>query len=207
MPTEVFINLNENKKNLLREKLYETFSKYSYHKININLISEELGITRTAFYYYFQDKRDVYEYLVSYQKNKFVKEYIFNQNRKIDFEELLNLLFAFLASYKNTIYQGFFEDLFYSVDYNDQSVFLELITNNKDLQDYTHFAGFDKYRMESHEEKIDITRILFLVVFNHAIHYYNSDKELEIAKKELDRKFDFLFNGLIKEEYRGEQYE
>lgn len=207
MPTEVFRNLNEQKQKLLRDKLYETFSKYSFHKININLISKELGITRTAFYYYFQDKNDVYEYLVSYQKEKFIKEYIFNRDDKIDFLELLNALFDFLASYKNTVYQGFFEELSYSIDYHDQSSFLELITKNKELEHYSHFAGFNKYRMETHEEKIDITRILFLVVFNHAIHFYNSDKDLEIAKKELDKKFDFLFNGLIKDQYRGENYE
>lgn len=207
MPTEVFKNLNENKQELFREKLYDIFSRYSFHKLNINIISSELGITRTAFYYYFQDKNDVYKYLVTYQKEKFIKECIFNQNKKIDLLELLNALFNFLARYKDTPYQGFFEDLFYNVDYNDQSSFLELITQNEELQDYSHFDGFDKYRMETHEEKIDITRILFLVVFNHVIHYYNSNKTLYLAQKELDRKFDFLFNGLIKDEFRGEKYE
>ena len=49
-----------------------------------------------------------------------------------------------------------------------------LITKNKDLEHYSHFAGFNKYRMETHEEKIDITRILFLVVNLFFINENNS---------------------------------
>ena len=67
MPTNAFVNLTKLKKQKLVSDGFIAFSKLKYKQTNVNEITRELGITRTAFYYYFNDKKDFYDYLL-YEK-------------------------------------------------------------------------------------------------------------------------------------------
>ena len=64
MPTNAFKKLSKTKKQKLMSDGIEVFSKLKYKQTNVNEITKALGITRTAFYYYFTDKKDFYEYLL-----------------------------------------------------------------------------------------------------------------------------------------------
>ena len=61
MPTSAFEKLSKTKKQKLISDGIEVFSKLKYKQTNVNEITKALGITRTAFYYYFTDKKDFYE--------------------------------------------------------------------------------------------------------------------------------------------------
>ena len=82
MPTNAFLNLTKLKKQKLINDGFKAFSKLKYKSTNVNEITRELGITRTAFYYYFNDKKDFYEYLLYEKREEFMQAYVYNQKDK-----------------------------------------------------------------------------------------------------------------------------
>lgn len=64
MPSEIFFNLPESKKEKILDYAITEFSKYPYDVASISNIVREAGISKGSFYNYFEDKKDLYRYLV-----------------------------------------------------------------------------------------------------------------------------------------------
>lgn len=63
MPSSTFENLNEQKKEHIKTALLAEFSKYTLAEAQVARIVKDAGIARGAFYKYFTDLTDAYEYL------------------------------------------------------------------------------------------------------------------------------------------------
>ena len=199
MPKKVFYLLSTDKQNQLIEASYKVFGENTYFGTSINQLTEALNITRTAFYYYFYNKEDLYDYLVSLQKDCFINNYIYDKNRKLDLEEIFILLFDFLSTFKNTQMKNFFLDLFFNISYDRQEELLEKLNN----ENFSHFIGFDEYNVETKEEAMEIVYIMFSIVGREIFNYYQTSISLEDAKASLIRKIDLIKYGIDK----GEQNE
>ena len=64
MPSNTFLNLPEDKQNRLMDAASREFSAKPYNEASINKIIQEAGIPRGSFYMYFQDKEELFRYLV-----------------------------------------------------------------------------------------------------------------------------------------------
>ena len=64
MPSDTFLRLNEEKKKKLIEASFKEFSLNNFNDASINRIIKEAGISRGSFYMYFEDKKDLYFYLL-----------------------------------------------------------------------------------------------------------------------------------------------
>ncbi|SNT00923.1 transcriptional regulator, TetR family [Anaerovirgula multivorans] len=64
MPTQTFFNLPEEKRNKIIESAINEFSTHSYEAASLNKIVEEAGISKGSMYQYFEDKKDLYLYLL-----------------------------------------------------------------------------------------------------------------------------------------------
>ena len=64
MPTSTFLNLPEDKQTRLMDAASREFSEKPFNEASINKIIQEAGIPRGSFYMYFQDKEDLFRYLV-----------------------------------------------------------------------------------------------------------------------------------------------
>jgi len=65
MPKGTFFNLPEHKRNLICDIALDEFAEYSYTLASINRIVEKTGIAKGSFYQYFEDKKDLFTYLVN----------------------------------------------------------------------------------------------------------------------------------------------
>ena len=204
MPTLAFDKLSKIKQQKLINDGIEVFSKLKYKSTNVNEITKALGITRTAFYYYFSDKKDFYEYLLFTKREDFLTKHVYNRSVKLDIFELLLELFDYLASFKNTNEEGFFKDLFSNIDYMEQTQLLELIVLKDDIKNFSYINGLEKFSMDRKEEVIEFVVLLFSMVFISMLKYYSTDNSRENAKNDLDKKLRYLQNGIIKKEYRGD---
>lgn len=57
---------NEQTKKLLAASLMELMKKYPFEKITVKALTETAGVLRPTFYYYFQDKYELLEWLLEY---------------------------------------------------------------------------------------------------------------------------------------------
>lgn len=64
MPKQTFFNLPAEKRQTIINAALDEFSAYGYGKSNLNRIVEASGIAKGSFYQYFEDKKDLYYYLV-----------------------------------------------------------------------------------------------------------------------------------------------
>ena len=64
MPSDTFLRLNLDKKKKLLDASFKEFSSYNFNDASINRIIKEAGISRGSFYMYFEDKKDLYFYLL-----------------------------------------------------------------------------------------------------------------------------------------------
>ena len=84
MPSKTFFNLPEQKRNrVIRQGLLE-FSAQFYQKASLTLITEKAKIPKGSIYQYFENKKDLYAYLVSYSAQQKL-QYLYNIQGKDDF--------------------------------------------------------------------------------------------------------------------------
>ncbi|MBN2222358.1 MAG: TetR/AcrR family transcriptional regulator [Vallitaleaceae bacterium] len=65
MPKDTFFNLPEAKRELILEIALSEFEKSSYENVSINQIVAKAEISKGSFYQYFEDKKDLYKYILS----------------------------------------------------------------------------------------------------------------------------------------------
>lgn len=83
VPKETFKNLNEDKKQRIFNAAIQEFSTCSFSDASINQIIKTAGIPRGSFYQYFNDKEDLYFYMIEEISNQ-KKKLITNKSLKPD---------------------------------------------------------------------------------------------------------------------------
>lgn len=64
MPKPTFFNLSPEKRDLLVRLAIDEFANNDYESASISRIVAQAGIAKGSFYQYFEDKRDLYQYLL-----------------------------------------------------------------------------------------------------------------------------------------------
>ncbi|WP_066497798.1 TetR/AcrR family transcriptional regulator [Abyssisolibacter fermentans] len=64
MPKDTFFNLNEDKRKRIIDNALEEFAKYDYKTASVSRIVEKAGISKGSMYQYFENKKDLYLYLL-----------------------------------------------------------------------------------------------------------------------------------------------
>ena len=103
MPRSTFLNLPAEKQEKLLEAATREFSHKPFNEASINQIIKEAGIPRGSFYMYFQDKEDLFRYLL--------KGYV---------DQLFMLLEEFLIQNQGDIFQALLELYDYVQAKNDR---------------------------------------------------------------------------------------
>ncbi len=64
MPKDTFFNLPDEKRQVITDLAIEEFSSKPYKNVSISRIVERAGIAKGSFYQYFENKKDLYLYLI-----------------------------------------------------------------------------------------------------------------------------------------------
>jgi AcrR family transcriptional regulator len=70
MPNKTFENLSDEKKEAVIQAALKEFTVHDYDSASLNDIITEIGIAKGSFYRYFNNKRDLYDYLIEYGLEK-----------------------------------------------------------------------------------------------------------------------------------------
>ena len=79
MPKETFYRLPDEKRERIMAAAEREFLENSFEAASINRIIKEAAIPRGSFYQYFEDKKDIFLYIVNTHKNEafgFVESFI-----------------------------------------------------------------------------------------------------------------------------------
>ncbi len=96
MPQATFFNLPEEKRNRILEHATDEFYEKGYAKASISRIVQKSKIAKGSFYQYFDDKKDLYKYLIDVTGQK-KAEYLLDYDQEFaskPFFEFMNALYV-----------------------------------------------------------------------------------------------------------------
>ena len=81
MPKQTFLNLDPAKRHLIEDAFYREFTIHKYDDASISSVLKTLGLAKGSFYQYFENKEDLFNYLIQHCFQKKM-EYVNNTNRE-----------------------------------------------------------------------------------------------------------------------------
>lgn len=95
MPKATFLNLNQEKQNRILDAAINEFFLHDYNDVTVSKIVKDAGIAKGSFYQYFEDKFDLFKYIIDIAGEK-KKSYflpVFSTLADDDFFELLSKIY------------------------------------------------------------------------------------------------------------------
>lgn len=120
MPSQTFFHLTKEKQEMLLQAAKKEFGRVSYAEASINRIIRDSNIARGSFYLYFEDKEDLYFYLLDSYKEKYLDAIIEEiVQKKGDFLKGVISLYDRIVVYcKKNQDDNFFRNVFLNMRYS-----------------------------------------------------------------------------------------
>ena len=134
MPKDTYLNLSEKKREMILNTAIDEFYEYGFEKASISRIVNKAGIAKGSFYQYFEDKEDLFSFVIENARERKLIYFseIINSELELDFFELLRELYrASLNFLKGNPKLASINDSF-------------LISDNNKLKDKIMNQGIDK---------------------------------------------------------------
>lgn len=202
MPISTFFNLPEDKKNKILKAANKEFERVPIEQVSIKNIVESAEIARGSFYQYFEDKEDLFQYIMSAKmgnmQNKLI-EMIEHENGNIIniFINMYEYLIKIVKIKKNN---KFFKQIFENVKTSDNLMFIKKEEINKNLEQ-TLYNLYDRNKdilnIKNEEEFKLVIEMLFAITRRRIVVSLKY-KDLEKARETYLKEIEFLKKGIIK---------
>ena len=203
MPKRTFFNLPEHKKDHLLHAAKEEFSRVPLNEASIANIVKTAEIPRGSFYQYFEDKEDVFYYLLMKHAEEKRKEFavIMNQNKGDLFATIID---AFEIIIKDEVNYKFLKNTFLHLTHKTESIFA------KSFHDYGLDKPFDQMsvlidqsnlNVEDEKELFHLFRMVTTITFQNIVDKFALDLPIEQALENFKIEMRLLQRGLLKTDH------
>lgn len=184
MPKELFLTLPSEKQARILEAALIEFSKEKFYDASINQIIKTADISRGSFYQYFEDKEDLFFYIlgniVENQGAAFINRMLQNRPGEVFlvYRELLIFNLSMLSDVK---YKGLFKNLYLSMNYQLQEKVAQIFSEKRRKLLSKAPLGFKKelgYEERYFKELINIMEIINWDLLNMKIAKNLKDEEI-----------------------------
>lgn len=202
MPTNTFLNLSEEKKSKIIDAAKKEFERVPIEQVSIKNIVENAEIARGSFYQYFENKEDLFEYIMCDKIGN-----IQNRLMKIIEKEDGNIINIFINVYDHLIQVGkmrknnkLFKQIFENIKTSDNLMFIKKEEINKKLEQ-TLYSLYDKNKeilnIQSEEDFKLVIEMLFAITRRRIVVSLKY-KDLNKARESYLKEIEFLKKGIIK---------
>lgn len=211
MPTKTFFNLSDEKRNRLIDVAIKEFSEKSLNEASINTIIKNASIPRGSFYQYFENKEDLYFYIVKTIKTD-SKELLKKEFIKADgdiFIGFRNYFPQLLSSMMDEPNANFYKQLFLHMDYRaTREVTPEDLSNYEEDFIEANESIFNLIKREqlqvgSIQELNQLMRLISSIMMHEIIEGFATEYPQEKIKVNFGQKLNWLEFGAKKERRDG----
>lgn len=204
MPTQTFFHLPKEKQDTVIKAALKEFTKVSFENASINQIIKEASISRGSFYMYFQDKEDLYFYLLEQFRMHF-KENLLSilAEEHGDLFRTFERLFEQIVEYcLNKNRKSFFKRVF--TDINSRSEKKLFPTKSKVQEMESEHEQFlsqidtKKLNVETRGDLEEMVGLLFGMTLHTLVHSFVREDTKEEMISSYQRKLELLKNGMMK---------
>ena len=197
MPTDAFFKLNDIKKKQLIDSAIREFSSLPYEKVSIFKIAQNAEVSRSGFYYYFKDKKDIYEYLINDLKDELIDKYI-DSEKTINIFLLGKYIFQFIAGIKGSGRESLFRNIVQNTKPDDIKMLFSLISEPNKPCDVNF--SMDGMCIESHDQLSGIVMYMATGIMYSVSGYLEDEYSYETAESKLEDLFNIIKYGILKGE-------
>ncbi len=203
MPKDTFFNLPEDKRTLICNAAIGEFAEYSFDQASVNRIVAKSGIAKGSFYQYFENKKDLFLYLVQLiaeEKEKYISPVMRNPDQHDIFTLLREI---YLSGIQFAAEHPQYAEISRKIlESKGKPIYAEIMADNLPSA-YVFFETLLENAIERGEVRadIDIKMFAYLIASMNAlvIEYYIeylAQKYDGKMMETIDKFLDFLKNGI-----------
>jgi len=200
MPKITFFNLPDDKKQTLIEAAKKEFSSVPLFDASISNIIKSAGIPRGSFYQYFEDKEDVYFFILSeYAKEKKVAFLSMLEKHDGDlFQTMVDFFELFLQEDEGLT---FLKNALLNMTHKIERTFDRItgdVEMNENFKELSSRINISKLNVENDEELFHSMQIITSVMLRNLIHAFAYDLSSDSALRGFTIEMNLLKKGLVR---------
>lgn len=205
MPKQTFFNLSENKRKTLIEAAEREFARVPPFEASIANIIKTAGIPRGSFYQYFEDKEDLFSYLLD-EKLKERKVYFISVLKKRNGDivsALMETYYNFLVQLPDEEERNFLKNAMLYTSNRIENSFNEMFDAEQDNQyfhDIKELIDTDNLNIKDEKELILIIQIISAVAFHNFIEKSIKKLSDDEAMECFTNKMNLIKQGIYRQE-------
>ena len=204
MPKQTFYHLPKEKKDTLIHSAKKEFSRVPLHEASIANIIKSAGIPRGSFYQYFDDKEDLYFYLLDeFKQNTNRRVMTILRRKQGDLTETLIDLFQHIVqSQHNQDNKAFFKNVFLNMNYKIENTLARSMYEKSQKSHYLSFLKLvktDHLNIKCEQELIDMIEIMVSVTIHNLVRVFVLNLSEEEALTKYINQIELLKKGFQKE--------
>ncbi|PQQ47036.1 TetR family transcriptional regulator [Bacillus thuringiensis] len=203
MPKQTFFNLEREKKEVLIQAAKKEFSRVPLFEASISNIIKDAGIPRGSFYQYFEDKEDVFFFLLNNHSKRYNDKFIsiIKENEGDLFDSYIELYHYLLRKFQNLENRNFFRNAFLNMNYRVENTFTRNMNEaeHKDrLSEIMPLINKEKLNIADEREIFHVIKIITAVTFNNLIQNFAKEIPFDESVKNYTLELSLLKKGLYK---------
>lgn len=203
MPKQTFFNLSKYKREILINAAKKEFSRASLSKALISNIVKSAEISRGSFYQYFNDKEDLYFFLLNeYAKEN--KENFISSLKKSNgdiFDAFIEMFHSMLKTFKDKERRDFFKNVFLNMNQKIENTFTNSFNEekfNNELLEFNNLIDKENLNISGEEEFKHVMQILMIITFHNIIKNFTNGMPIKESLENYIIEIHLLKKGFIK---------
>ena len=195
MPTKKFFDLSEDKKKAFINAAIMEFERQSFSDASIFNIAHNAGVSRTGIYYYFTNKQDIYEYLLTLNRDRFFES--IKSAGRLNIFELFMEYFDFMANYKGGKRGKLIRQVYKNIKLLDVNT-LDVSLQKLDVKKMCEIINLSNLKYANTEVIKTISLVGFGSISKALSEYFSGKVAYEEARSHCEKVLECLKNGFAK---------
>lgn len=205
MPKQTFLHLAIDKQETLLQAAKKEFSRVPLHDASIANIIKDAGIPRGSFYQYFEDKEDLYLYLLNQLSQSNNERFIaILKEKKGDlFETFIESFQFMIENQRKEKNESFFKNAFLNMNYKLENTLANRIYEENKRSQYLEMVQLidtENLNIDEEGELHHIIKIIMAITFHNLVQMFVKELSEEETLKNYLKQIELLKRGL----YKGE---
>lgn len=205
MPKQTFYNLQSDKQNRIIDAAKKEFSENNFYEASINKIIKDAGIPRGSFYQYFENKEDLFIYLLEQCSNLLFEEVVEKcEGKKCSIFDLYLLIFDVITEENfHGSYKEFISNSISNININlirdlGKELFKESCKYNTPLEKIREIVTYDNFKSDNEEYIRSVYSIISANTIHHIVGYFADVSHKDELRRELINQFELIKYGVMK---------
>lgn len=204
VPKPTFFNLTLEKQEILLDAAKKEFSRVSLYEASISNIIKDAGIPRGSFYQYFDDKEDVFFYLLEEDSKRVYELFIsiIKMNNGHLFESFVDWFKNILINNEVSENRQYFKNAFLNMNYKIEKTFTKNFFEEevKDrFVELNELINSENLNIKTEEELFHIIKIMMGIMIQNLVDVFARELPIHEAMKNFSLEIELLKSGFYKE--------